>query len=165
MKILRILFFLALPIALTATAAAADTRATPQTRYEWAVKQIQKSGLAKKGRIPRSFFKRLDWVGKTAVINVTCGQEGSKTCLSALKQGLRDNALVVRDHALRVVLKSESLKLGTKRKIAESVVNDDRNYRRGRAFWIVQNAQSFLDASAASSLSASRGQTPGAAEH
>lgn len=126
-------------------ASAYSEQSDPQLRYQQAVARILTSRLMRSHQISETQFRRFDWVGKTALINVLCQKEESSRCQSALKRGLRDPALVVRDHALRVVLQAEAIPYEVKRKVAHSVVNDERNYRKGRAFWIVQNAQKFLE--------------------
>lgn len=142
---MKLLLFSFLALALHQSASAYAEQSDPQLRYREAVARIQSSRLMQSHEVSETQFGRFDWVGKTALINVLCQQQDSKRCQSALKQGLRDPALVVRDHALRVVLTAETISDDVKRKVAQSVVSDERNYRKGRAFWIVQNAQKFLE--------------------
>jgi hypothetical protein len=93
-------------------------------------------------------FARFDWVGKTALINLACpigaGDVASIPCSSVLAIGIDDQALVVRDHAFRMILGHKSISADAKQQFARKVVSDPRNYRRGRALWIVPNAERFL---------------------
>jgi hypothetical protein len=67
--------------------------------------------------------------------------------------GLADDALVVRDHALRITISTHHFSEEEKRQAAEKAVNDDRNYRKGRPFWIVDRARGFLVAEGKTSTS------------
>lgn len=93
------------------------------------------------------FFSSLNWVGRTAAINYFCSTFSAERCHTAVSLGLKDNALVVRDHALRVMISGKQFKPLEKKNAAEKIITDDRNYRRGRAFWIVDRAKTFLSAS------------------
>ena len=125
---------------------AVDSAVNPKMRYDHALKLIQESGILELSELPTDYFARFDWVGKTALINLVCHSSAAREplCQSAVTQGLGDDALVVRDHALRTVLADRKLSGSFKETVAQKIVDDDRNYRNGKAFWIVQNAQSYL---------------------
>ena len=89
-------------------------------------------------------FERLDWVERTALLNVVCAHESKARCDMALDLGLGDNALVVRDHALRLLLAAADADPKRQREAARRIVEDDRNYRRGQGLWIVDRARSAL---------------------
>ena len=113
--------------------------------YEESLRALS-AGYAK-GRQPaldaRS-FNRAGWQGRTAVLNVVCANDTRARCLEALALGLNDNALVVRDHAFRILLSFEDLASRQKEDAAQAIVADDRNYRRGQGLWIVERAHKYL---------------------
>lgn len=94
--------------------------------------------------ISEGFFSGLSWIGRTACLNYVCGVLSTDLCRRALELGLRDEALVVRDHALRITLSAKQITEVEKRIAAERMVEDSRNYRKGRPFWIVDRARGFL---------------------
>jgi hypothetical protein len=130
-------------------ALAVDDFVEPEIRYEKAVANIKKSGLLLRSEISQATFANFDWVGKTALINLVCPVESSQSnvpaCRKVLLQGIRDDALVVRDHSLRTMLTRASISEELKRDAATKIIADDRNYRRGKAFWIVTSAQKYLN--------------------
>lgn len=99
----------------------------------------QRSSLIEPG-----FFQSLSWIGRTACINYVCGIHPMEHCRKILDLGLVDDALVVRDHALRITISTRHFSEEEKRQAAEKAVNDTRNYRKGRPFWIVDRARGFL---------------------
>jgi hypothetical protein len=129
-----------------AKAQAVDSQVNPKVRYEQALLNIRASGILSKSGVPGEYFSSLDWVGKTALINLVCHSAEAKNelCQAVVNLGLVDEALVVRDHSLRTVLANQTVSGSVKEHVAQKIVEDDRNYRKGKAFWIVQNAQSYL---------------------
>ncbi|MEN9810431.1 MAG: hypothetical protein RLZZ488_1998 [Pseudomonadota bacterium] len=97
------------------------------------------------------FFSGLSWIGRTACLNYVCGVLSTDLCRRALELGLKDEALVVRDHALRITISAKQLTEVEKRIAAERMVEDSRNYRKGRPFWIVDRARGFLVAESGNS--------------
>ncbi|MEY4066746.1 MAG: hypothetical protein RIR26_2954 [Pseudomonadota bacterium] len=96
--------------------------------------------------ISPEFFQSLNWIGRTACVNYVCSVMAIEQCRRVLDTALRDEALVVRDHGLRILLSSRQFTTQEKRLAAERSVSDDRNYRKGRPFWIVDRARTFLSA-------------------
>ncbi|NBO37490.1 hypothetical protein EBU99_02790 [bacterium] len=94
--------------------------------------------------VSSEFFQSLSWIGRTACVNYVCGILSIDQCRRVLDRGLLDDALVVRDHALRVMLHSSQFTEQEKRSAAEKILGDQRNYRKGRPFWIVDRAKGFL---------------------
>lgn len=94
--------------------------------------------------VSEGFFESLSWIGRTACLNYVCGVLSTELCRRALELGLKDEALVVRDHALRITLSAKQLTEVEKRVAAERMLEDSRNYRKGRPFWIVDRARGFL---------------------
>lgn len=138
----RAICFLAQP----AAAFAVDQYIDPETRYQIALRDLKTGKILDSAVNARSAFLRMDWVGKTAFINLACHPPYAKVqvCQDILRTGLTDKALVVRDHSLRTLLGSEFFESAVKERVARSVLNDERNYRRGKELWIVRNARSFL---------------------
>ena len=101
--------------------------------------------------VSEGFFSGLSWIGRTACLNYVCGVLSTDLCRRALELGLKDEALVVRDHALRITLSAKQLTEVEKRIAAERMVEDSRNYRKGRPFWIVDRARGFLVAESGNS--------------
>lgn len=130
-------------------ALAVDDFVEPEVRYEKAVAHIKKSGLLLRSEISQAAFANYDWVGKTAIINLVCPvdryQSNGLACRKILLQGIRDDALVVRDHSLRTMLAQSAIGDDVKKEVAAKIISDERNYRRGKAFWIVTSAQKYLD--------------------
>lgn len=123
-----------------------------EQNYEEKLKKL--ATLYANGRRPslsHRFFSRLDWVERTALLNVVCAQEPGPRCDEALRLGLSDNALLVRDHALRLQLQmprpgaSQDDVGRSRRQAVEQTLADDRNYRRGQGLWIVERARKFLE--------------------
>lgn len=90
------------------------------------------------------FFQSLSWIGRTACINYVCGILTIDQCRRVLELAHSDDALVVRDHALRITISTSHFTGQEKRAAAERAVSDNRNYRKGRPFWIVDRARGFL---------------------
>jgi len=152
-----IAFFSSVNLVGIVPALAVDDFVEPEVRYEKAVANIKKSGLLLRSEISQATFANFDWVGKTALINLVCPVESSQSnvpaCRKVLLQGIRDDALVVRDHSLRTMLTRASISEDLKREAAAKTIADERNYRRGKAFWIVTSAQKYLN-------SVSKGKQP-----
>ncbi|MFZ9519881.1 MAG: hypothetical protein ACO3A4_05330 [Silvanigrellaceae bacterium] len=108
----------------------------------------QRSALVEPG-----FFQSLNWIGRTACINYVCGTQTLDHCRKVLEMGLSDDALVVRDHALRIAISTQHFSEDEKRAAAQNAVTDNRNYRKGRPFWIVDRARGFLSAGPGNSTS------------
>lgn len=102
--------------------------------------------------VSKGFFQSLSWIGRTACLNYVCGILSLDQCRRVLELGLTDDALVVRDHALRVTLSSSQFTAEEKKVAAERAVQDSRNYRKGRPFWIVDRARGYLYADSGSSM-------------
>lgn len=125
-----------------------NTRLAPELRYDKALEQFSKSGILAQPSVPAETYASLDWVEKTALINLVCpGQNpgaAKRSCLALLQTSLNDDALVIRDHALRLALSSPHFSTPDKATIAQQVLTDPRNYRRGRPLWIVGAAKAYL---------------------
>jgi hypothetical protein len=87
---------------------------------------------------------KLTWIGRIEYLDRYCLEKSSPFCKEALSQGLQDKALVVRDHALKKIVKRELLEHNEKKRLLGDVVKDQRNYRKGRALWIVDRAKVAL---------------------
>lgn len=111
------------------------------------LEQLHSSGQ-KETLVSRRYFQSLTWIGRTACINYVCGLLPLSYCRQALELGLSDDALVVRDHALRITISTSHFTETEKRTASEKVISDQRNYRKGRPFWIVDRAREFLVAGA-----------------
>lgn len=109
------------------------------------LEQMDASGQ-KASLVSPEFFQSLSWIGRTACVNYVCSVLGIDQCRRVLETALRDDALVVRDHGLRILLSSSQFSAHEKRIAAEKSVSDTRNYRKGRPFWIVDRANTFLSA-------------------
>ena len=107
------------------------------------IEQIDASGQRSLLTSP-NYFQGLTWIGKTACINYVCGIFTLDKCRKIIELGLNDEALVVRDHALRITISTKHFDSNEKRAAAERILNDNRNYRKGRPFWIVDRARAFL---------------------
>jgi len=107
------------------------------------LEQMDSSGQ-KASLISPEFFQSLNWIGRTACVNYVCSVMALEQCRRVLETALRDEALVVRDHGLRILLSSRQFTSQEKRLAAERSVSDNRNYRKGRPFWIVDRARHFL---------------------
>jgi hypothetical protein len=147
----RFWFLLAAAAALTApqTGHSIDnTRLAPELRYNKAIEQFSKSGILGQPQVPAETYASLDWVEKTALINLVCPGHtpgvAKRSCLTLLQTSLNDDALVIRDHALRLALSGPHFSKPDKATIAQQVLTDPRNYRRGRPLWIVSAAKAYL---------------------
>ncbi|MEN9530258.1 MAG: hypothetical protein RI932_2131 [Pseudomonadota bacterium] len=109
------------------------------------LEQLDSSGH-RASLVSPEFFQSLSWIGRTACVNYVCGILSMDQCRRVLERALADDALVVRDHALRIVLSSNQFSDIEKRNAADRTINDQRNYRKGRPFWIVGRAKEFLGA-------------------
>lgn len=98
------------------------------------------------------FFQSLGWIGRTACVNYVCSTLSIEQCRRVLGFALADEALVVRDHALRIFIASQKFSDGEKVNAAERSINDPRNFRKGRPFWIVERAKGFLSGRKEASL-------------
>ena len=128
----------------------AQAEMAPDSQSEYAKTVAMLESAHRKGQLvglDSKFFSSLNWVGRTATINYVCSSLPPERCHAAVALGLTDNALVVRDHALRMMISGRQFNPNEKKRAAEQIIADDRNYRRGRAFWIVDRAKSFLSAS------------------
>jgi hypothetical protein len=92
-----------------------------------------------------AFFQSLGWIGRTACVNYVCTVLALEQCRRVLDFALNDDALVVRDHALRILISSPRFTETEKTNAAERSVEDPRNFRKGRPFWIVERAKGFLN--------------------
>lgn len=139
-----------------ATAAPAQTqsRASQLTResnsnseYMQALEKLQKmdSDGLRASLVSPAFFQSLGWIGRTACVNYVCTVLALEQCRRVLDFALNDDALVVRDHALRIVISSPRFTDSEKTNAAERSVEDPRNFRKGRPFWIVERAKGFLN--------------------
>lgn len=102
--------------------------------------------------VSAAFFKSLGWIGRTACVNYVCSTLAIDQCRRVLGFALADEALVVRDHALRIFIASQKFSDVEKVNAAERSINDPRNFRKGRPFWIVERAKGFLSARKEGSL-------------
>ena len=118
-----------------------------ESEYFEALKRIEQidSMGQRASLVSSSFFQSLTWIGRTACVNYVCGILAIEQCKSVLDHALADDALVVRDHALRILLSTSRFTESEKRFAADRVVGDERNYRKGRPFWIVDRARAYLD--------------------
>ena len=108
-----------------------------------------------RGRRPvltHASFSKLNWLERTALLNVVCVQEPQHRCEVALRLGLSDNSLLVRDHAFRLLLLDTGLSRASRQSVlrqrsqaAHKVLEDDRKYRRGQETWIVERARKYLE--------------------
>jgi hypothetical protein len=105
--------------------------------------QLHSAGQKEK-LVSRPFFQSLSWIGRTACINYVCGMLPLGDCRQVLELGLSDEALVVRDHALRITISTSYFSALEKKTASERVIGDSRNYRKGRPFWIVDRAREYL---------------------
>jgi hypothetical protein len=112
--------------------------------YQRAMAQMEL--LVSRGKpVSERVFKRFNWTGRTAALNYVCSAQGLDDCRKVLALGLSDKALVVRDHALRIVLASDGYLKVEKAQIARDVLEDPRNYRSGAPLWIIDRARKYLE--------------------
>jgi hypothetical protein len=102
--------------------------------------------------VSSAFFQSLGWIGRTACVNYVCSALSVEQCRVVLAYALADEALVVRDHALRIFISSQKFSEFEKVNAANKSINDPRNFRKGRPFWIVERAKGFLSAQKGTSL-------------
>jgi hypothetical protein len=131
---------------------AVSTPGFPEDAYATKLKTLAKTYA--RGRRPvltHATFSKLNWLERTALLNVVCVQEPQERCETALKLGLSDNSLLVRDHAFRLLLLDTGLQRASRQDnmrqrqlAAHKVLEDDRNYRRGQGLWIVERARKYL---------------------
>lgn len=125
-----------------------STFLSPEARYRNAVEQIAKSGLLGRNDVALETFSTMDWVEKTALINLACPVERERpaaaSCRSILSSGVEDQALVVRDHAMKKMLAAPFYSTSFKQSVAKKILADPRNYRRGKPLWIVHGAKQYL---------------------
>lgn len=110
--------------------------------YKKKVEEISK--VSEEKRVSAEFLRGQNWVGRIALINIVCGSENSNSCKKVLNYALLDNALVVRDHALRIYINQNLSKESEKLKALNRIISDDRNYRKGKPLWIVHRAQNYI---------------------
>ena len=128
----------------------AQAELAPDAQSEYAKTLAMLETAHRRGQLDgldSKFFSSLNWIGRTATINYVCSALPPARCHTAVSLGLTDNALVVRDHALRTMITGRQFRPNEIKRAAEQIIADDRNYRRGRAFWIVDRAKSILSAS------------------
>jgi hypothetical protein len=114
--------------------------------YQKALARIEQTRMSG-ARLDGAFYNGLNWVGKTALINYSCSTLNQKSCRAVLGLGVEDKAMVVRDHALRLILANASFSKVEKQRYAKRIVEDYRNYRGTVSLWIVERAQKFLNGS------------------
>lgn len=112
--------------------------------YKLALAYLERTMRGGKKPLDLREFRRMNWIGRTAILNYVCSVRAADECQSFLHLGLADGALYVRDHALRMVLASVHFSIDEKNRISRDVVTDNRNYRRGGGLWIVDRARNFL---------------------
>jgi hypothetical protein len=114
--------------------------------YQGALQDLARTYSQKRRPILRhEAFARRNWVDRTALLNVVCAHEAPERCGAALELGLGDEALVVRDHAFRLLVAGPDVPDEMKARAARRILEDDRNYRRGRGLWIVDRARNYLE--------------------
>ena len=111
---------------------------------EYKKKVVEISKVSEEKRVSAEFLRGQNWVGRIALINIVCGSENSNSCKKVLNYALLDNALVVRDHALRIYINQNLSKESEKLKALNRIISDDRNYRKGKPLWIVHRAQNYI---------------------
>lgn len=112
------------------------------------IEQLDSTGQ-RASLVSPEFFQSLSWIGRTACVNYVCGILSLEQCRRVLERGMNDDALVVRDHALRIMLSSSQFTDNEKRYAADRSINDARNYRKGRPFWIVDRAKGYVNSDTA----------------
>ncbi len=105
---------------------------------------LEISRISEEKRVSAEFLRSQNWIGRIALINIACGSENSDSCKKVLNYALLDNALVVRDHSLRIYINQNLTKESEKLKALNRVISDDRNYRKGKPLWIVHRAQNYI---------------------
>lgn len=116
------------------------------------IEQLDSAGQ-RASLVSPEFFQSLSWIGRTACVNYVCGILSLEQCRRVLERGMNDDALVVRDHALRIMITSSQFTENEKRYAADRSINDARNYRKGRPFWIVDRAKGYVNSETAQSSS------------
>lgn len=112
--------------------------------YKRAIAKVEKYVTRGPG-ITQGLFRSFNWVGRTAAINYACSATTKETCRRVLTMGTEDRALLVRDHALKVILHGEQYMKEEKIQHARMAIEDIRNYRTGQPLWIVTRAQKYLE--------------------
>lgn len=124
------------------------------SEYYQALGKLEK--LDKEGHraslVSSAFFQSLGWIGRTACVNYVCSVLSVEQCRVVLGYALNDEALVVRDHALRIYISSQKFSEQEKVSAATRSISDKRNFRKGRPFWIVERAKGFLNSQKEASL-------------
>jgi len=113
------------------------------SEYQKALIQIEKWTQGGQKELNILEVKKMNWVGKVASMNYTCSVFPKESCKNILIESLKDDALLVRDHALRITLEQHFFNNEEKIKITQEIENDVRNYRRGIGLWIVDRAKKF----------------------
>ncbi len=113
-------------------------------QYRKALAKVERHVTRGSG-ITASLFRSFNWVGRTAAINYACSALKDDSCRAVLGLGVSDRALLVRDHALKVILNSEKFLQEEKADFARQAVADVRNYRTGQPLWIVERARKYLE--------------------
>ena len=123
-------------------------KADTNSEYYQALGKIEKldSDGHRASLVSSAFFQSLGWVGRTACVNYVCSVLSVEQCRVVLGYALSDEALVVRDHALRIFISSQRFSDFEKVSAAKRTISDPRNFRKGRPFWIVERAKGFLSA-------------------
>jgi hypothetical protein len=133
---------IALGVAVTEPVPKEDESAA-SLHYKKAIAKVEKYVTRGPG-ITQGLFRSLNWVGRTAAINYACSATNNETCRRVLILGTEDRALLVRDHALKVILHSDRYAQEEKVKYSRMAVEDIRNYRTGQPLWIVTRARKYL---------------------
>lgn len=115
-----------------------------ETDYKLALAYLERETRGGKWPLDAREFRRMNWIGRTAIINYICSIQGAEPCRKFLGMGLKDDAMFVRDHALRVVLASPHYSVTEKQRASRDVLMDTRNYRHGNGLWIVERARGYL---------------------
>jgi len=121
-----------------------ESESATSLHYRKAIAKVEKYATRGPG-ITQGLFRSFNWVGRTAVINYACSAATGETCRRVLIMGVEDRALLVRDHALKVILHSDQYVQEEKVKYARMAVEDIRNYRTGQPLWIVTRARKYLE--------------------
>ncbi len=114
------------------------------TTYQRSLAKIEASA-GHSGAISPSLYKTFNWVGRTAAMNYACSVQSLEQCRRLLSIGVTDRALVVRDHALKLILASSKHTPEEKAQVAHDMLEDPRNYRFGAPMWIIDRARKFLE--------------------
>jgi hypothetical protein len=124
--------------------ASQEPESAASLHYKKAIAKVEKYVTRGPG-ITQGLFRSFNWVGRTAAINYACSATTHEICRRVLMMGAEDRALLVRDHALKVILHSDQYVQEEKVKYARMAVEDIRNYRTGQPLWIVTRARKYLE--------------------